>query len=124
MSTCPSISGFEVCRALKDEALTASIPIIFLTASSEVQVQVEALELGAVDYINKTGTNAAILKARVGMHLALFNRRAELERLVQARTAELEQTRTELIKRLARAMEMHESRRSATASCAWATTPS
>ena len=105
----PEISGFEVCRALKDEALTASIPIIFLTASSEVQVQVEALELGAVDYINKTGTNAAILKARVGMHLALFNRRAELERLVQARTAELEQTRTELIKRLARAMEFHES---------------
>src|SRR5688500_6191963 len=105
----PEISGFEVCRALKDEALTASIPIIFLTASSEVQVQVEALELGAVDYINKTGTNAAILKARVGMHLALFNRRAELERLVQARTTELEQTRTELIKRLARAMEFHES---------------
>jgi putative two-component system response regulator len=105
----PQISGFEVCRALKDEALTASIPIIFLTASSEVQVQVEALELGAVDYINKTGTNAAILKARVGMHLALFNRRAELERLVQARTAELEETRTELIKRLARAMEFHES---------------
>jgi putative two-component system response regulator len=105
----PEISGFEVCRALKDEALTASIPIIFLTASSEVQVQVEALELGAVDYINKTGTNAAILKARVGMHLALFNRRAELERLVQARTAELEETRTELIKRLARAMEFHES---------------
>src|SRR5688500_4348499 len=105
----PEISGFEVCRALKDEALTASIPIIFLTASSEVQVQVEALELGAVDYINKTGTNAAILKARVGMHLALFNRRAELERLVQARTAELEQTRTELIKRLARAMQFQES---------------
>ena len=61
----PEISGFEVCRALKDEALTASIPIIFLTASSEAQVQVEALELGAVDYINKTGTNAAVLKARV-----------------------------------------------------------
>lgn len=105
----PEISGFEVCRALKDEALTASIPVIFLTASSEVQVQVEALELGAVDYINKTGTNAAVLKARVGMQLDLVNRRAELERLVQARTAELENTRTELIKRLARAMEFHES---------------
>jgi putative two-component system response regulator len=105
----PDISGFEVCRALKDEALTASIPIIFLTASTEVQVQVEALQLGAVDYINKTGTNAAVLKARVGMHLELVNRQAELERLVQARTAELEQTRTELIKRLARAMEFHES---------------
>jgi putative two-component system response regulator len=62
-----------------------------------------------VDFINKTGTNASVLKARVGNHLALIAQKAELERLVQARTAELEHTRTELIKRLARVMEMHES---------------
>ncbi|HEU5178804.1 MAG TPA: HD domain-containing phosphohydrolase [Burkholderiales bacterium] len=105
----PDVNGFEVCRALKDEALTASIPVIFLTASSETEVQVEALQLGAVDFINKTGTNASVLKARVGVHLEQVNRRAELERLVQARTAELEKTRSELIKRLARVMEMHES---------------
>jgi putative two-component system response regulator len=105
----PDVNGFEVCRALKDEALTASIPIIFLTSSSETAVQIEALQLGAVDFINKTGTNASVLKARVGMHLDQVNRRAELERLVQVRTAELERTRTELIKRLARVMEMHES---------------
>ena len=105
----PDVNGFEVCRALKDEALTASIPVIFLTASSETHVQVEALQLGAVDFINKTGTNASVLKARVGNHLALIAQKAELERLVQARTAELERTRTELIKRLARVMEMHES---------------
>jgi putative two-component system response regulator len=105
----PDVNGFEVCRALKDEALTASIPIIFLTASSETTTQVEALQLGAVDYINKTGTNASVLKARVGNHLAMIAQKAELERLVRARTAELDKTRTELIKRLARVMEMHES---------------
>ena len=105
----PDVNGFEVCRALKDEPLTAAIPVIFLTASSETTTQVEALQLGAVDYINKTGTNASVLKARVGNHLALIAQKAELERLVQARTAELERTRTELIKRLARVMEMHES---------------
>jgi len=105
----PDVNGFEVCRALKDEALTASIPVIFLTASAETTTQVEALQLGAVDFINKTGTNASVLKARVGNHLALIAQKAELERLVQARTAELEHTRTELIKRLARVMEMHES---------------
>ena len=43
------------------------------------------------------------------MHLALANRRAELERLVQERTEQLESTRTELIKRLARVLEVHES---------------
>ena len=105
----PDISGFEVCRALKDEAATASIPIIFLTGRTEAQAQVEALELGAVDYISKTGTNAAVLKLRVGLHLALVNRHAELERLVQERTQQVERTRDELIKRLARAMEFHES---------------
>ena len=105
----PEISGFEVCRALKDEALTASIPVIFLTAATESGAQIEALQLGAVDYINKTGTNASVLKARVGVHLDTVNRRAELERLVATRTVELDKTRTELIKRLARAMEFHES---------------
>jgi putative two-component system response regulator len=105
----PDISGFEVCRALKDEALTASIPIIFLTGKTEAQAQVEGLELGAADYITKAGSNAGILKARVRMHLALVNQRAELERLVQERTEQLERTRAELIKRLARAMEFHES---------------
>ena len=105
----PEISGFEVCRALKDEPTTASIPIIFLTGKTEAQAQVEGLELGAADYITKSGSNAGILKARVRMHLALVNRRAELERLVQERTEQLERTRAELIKRLARAMEFHES---------------
>jgi putative two-component system response regulator len=105
----PDISGFEVCRALKDEALTASIPVIFLTGRTEVHSQVEGLELGAADYITKSGSNAGVLKARVRMHLALVNQRAELERLVQERTEQLEHTRTELIKRLARAMEFHES---------------
>jgi putative two-component system response regulator len=105
----PEISGFEVCRALKDEALTASIPIIFLTGKTEAQAQVEGLELGAADYITKSSSNAGILKARVRMHLALVNRRAELERLVQERTEQLERTSAELINRLARAMEFHES---------------
>jgi putative two-component system response regulator len=104
----PDISGFEVCRALKDEALTTAIPIIFLTGRTEAESQVEAFELGAVDYINKP-INAAVLKTRVRLHLALVNRRAELERIVQERTEQLERTRAELIKRLARAMEFHES---------------
>ena len=104
----PGASGFEVCRALKDEAPTADIPIIFLTGKSEAKAQVEGLELGAVDYITKP-INAAVLKARVRMHLQLAGKRAELERLVKERTEQLDRTRTELIRRLGRAMELHES---------------
>ena len=103
----PDVSGFEVARALKAEPATADIPIIFLTGKSEAQAQVEGFELGAVDYITKP-INARVLKARVRLHVALIDRRHELERLVQERTAQLEKTRTELIRRLGRAMEMHE----------------
>ena len=104
----PDVSGFEVCRALKGEALTADIPVIFLTGKTDAQAQVEGLQLGAVDYVMKP-INAAVLRARVRMHLALKNQRQELERMVAERTAQLEHTRAELIKRLSRAMEFHES---------------
>ena len=105
----PDIDGFEVCRALKDEPATRTIPIIFLTGKTEAQAQVEGLELGAADYLTKSGANAAVLKARVRMHLALADRRHELERLVLERTEQLERTRAEMIKRLARVLEFHES---------------
>jgi putative two-component system response regulator len=104
----PDVNGFEVCQALKAEAATADIPVIFLTGKSEAQAQVEGFQLGAVDYITKP-INAGVLRARVRLHLALADRRIELEQLVNERTAQLEKTRTDLIKRLGRAMEMHES---------------
>lgn len=104
----PEVSGFEVCRALKGEPRTADIPIIFLTGRTESQAQVEGFESGAVDYITKP-INAKVLMARVRLHLALTDQRNELERLVQQRTAQLENTRAELIRRLGRAMQLHES---------------
>ena len=104
----PEVTGLEVCQALKGEPQTASIPVVFLTARNAMQHQVEGLEMGAVDYITKP-FNAFVLRARVRIHIALANRRHELEALVQERTALLDRTRTELIRRLSRAMELHES---------------
>ncbi|HET7198289.1 MAG TPA: HD domain-containing phosphohydrolase [Burkholderiales bacterium] len=104
----PDVSGFEVCQALKGDAATADIPIVFLTGKHEAQAQVEAFTLGAVDYIMKP-INAAVLKARVHMHLTLTDQRHALERLVKERTAEVEHAREEIIKGLGRAMELHES---------------
>ena len=100
-------SGFEVCQVLKSEANTADIPVIFLTGRDDPAAQVEGLELGAVDYITKP-ISAAVLRARVRNHIALANQRVELERLVRQRTAEMENTRLQLIRRLSRAMEFHE----------------
>jgi putative two-component system response regulator len=68
----------------------------------------EGFALGAVDYVTKP-INAAVLKLRVRAHVALANRRAELERLVRERTAKLEIAHLEVIRCLGRALESHES---------------
>ena len=49
----PIIDGFEVCRILKKEQITADIPIIILSAKSQETDKVVGLELGADDYITK-----------------------------------------------------------------------
>jgi DNA-binding response OmpR family regulator len=49
----PKIDGLEVCRQLKDDAETTSIPIIMVTARGEESDIVLGLELGADDYIVK-----------------------------------------------------------------------
>jgi putative two-component system response regulator len=104
----PGASGFEFFQVLKAEHASADIPVIFLTGNTEAKTQVEGLKMGAVDYITKP-INAAVLSVRVRSQMALANRRAELERLVKERTAALESTRLQLIRRLSRAMELHES---------------
>ncbi|MGH8674989.1 MAG: response regulator, partial [Burkholderiales bacterium] len=71
-------SGFEVCRALKEDPATAAIPLVFLSAKTEPTDQLEGFELGAVDYLTKP-INARLLLARVRAHVALANRRHELE---------------------------------------------
>ena len=49
----PEIDGLEVCRRLRSDAATGSLPIIMLTAKSEEIERIVGLELGADDYIAK-----------------------------------------------------------------------
>jgi two-component system phosphate regulon response regulator PhoB len=49
----PGMTGLEVCRALKSDRETASIPIVMLTARSEVKDRIKGLEGGADDYVVK-----------------------------------------------------------------------
>jgi two-component system alkaline phosphatase synthesis response regulator PhoP len=49
----PGMDGLEVCRALRDDNRTASVPIIMLTAKSTESDRVVGLELGADDYVVK-----------------------------------------------------------------------
>ncbi|HSC06423.1 MAG TPA: sigma-54 dependent transcriptional regulator [Steroidobacteraceae bacterium] len=91
----PGLDGFETCKRLKREPATAQIPVIFMTALSELHDKVRAFEAGAADYVSKPFQHEEVL-ARVNVHLTLARLRRELaeansnlEQKVAARTAEL-----------------------------------
>lgn len=88
----PGLTGFEVCRQLKQNKQTRAIPIIFVTALNDEHDEAEGFEAGAVDYIIKP-ISSAIVKARVKTHLSL----------VQA--DELLDSRLQVVQRLGRAAE-------------------
>ncbi|MBU1363966.1 MAG: two-component system response regulator [Gammaproteobacteria bacterium] len=100
----PGMDGYEVCRRLKADIVTREIPVIFVTALTEVQDETRGLELGAVDFLHKP-CHAAIVRLRVQLHIERHNRSHSLERLVQERTRELDETRIEIVRRLGRAAE-------------------
>ncbi len=66
----PGIDGFETCKRIKINPKTQDIPIIFMTALSEVEDKVNGLESGAVDYITKPFQQEEVL-SRVRLHLKL-----------------------------------------------------
>ncbi|MCU0568596.1 MAG: response regulator [Oculatellaceae cyanobacterium Prado106] len=68
----PGIDGFETCRRLQANPVSREIPIIFMTALTDVADKVKGLSLGAVDYITKPFQQEEVL-ARISIHLKLRN---------------------------------------------------
>ncbi|MBC9249527.1 two-component system response regulator [Pseudomonas alcaligenes] len=66
----PEMDGYEVCRLLKVNPATADIPVVFLTAKTEVADEQQGFDLGAVDYITKP-ISPPIVLARVHAQLQL-----------------------------------------------------
>ncbi len=66
----PVMDGYEVCRRLKHDERTASIPVIFLTALGTAPHEIRGLDAGAVDYIAKPFSLSA-MSARVRTHLGI-----------------------------------------------------
>jgi two-component system, cell cycle sensor histidine kinase and response regulator CckA len=85
------MDGLEVCRRLKVGDKSKGVPIIFITAASDVEDRVTGLAAGAVDYISKPFQREELL-ARVRTHLELARLRENLEKQVSDRTAELSST--------------------------------
>lgn len=66
----PEMDGYETCRRLKESSETESIPVIFVTAMSDIRDEFRGFEAGAVDYIVKP-LSAPVVRARVKTHLSL-----------------------------------------------------
>ncbi len=88
----PDLDGFEVCKRLKAQKATASIPVIFLTAKTEAADIIEGFNSGGVDYLTKPFIREELL-ARVNVHLRiqhlvreLEEKNAELQRMTETDT--------------------------------------
>ena len=73
----PEINGFEVCREIKAQEAFQDVPVIFLTARTEVEDVIAGFDAGGVDYITKP-FNMAELLMRVKTHMDLKHARDQL----------------------------------------------
>jgi len=93
----PGMDGYETCRRLKADPKLADIPVIFMTARSDIRDKVQAFEVGGVDYVTKP-FEASELMARVRTHLKLRS----LQRALSESNASLESQvaqQTEVLRR-------------------------
>lgn len=91
----PKTTGFDMCEDLKQIPELADIPVIFITALTDVQEKVRGFALGGADYICKPFQKEEVT-ARVRLQLDLFAKSVKLQRytenledMVQARTRQL-----------------------------------
>ena len=86
----PGMSGYDVCRKLRDNPATAMLPVIMVTALDPAQERVKGIEAGADDFLTKPIHQPEIL-ARVRSLLrikALHDQLAELNRSLEGRVHE------------------------------------
>lgn len=91
----PQMDGFETCRRLKNNPETAAIPVLFLTASSDLKHKLAGFSCGGADYITKPFDAEEVI-ARTRIHLKLRDAQQliqrhnqDLEALLAERTREL-----------------------------------
>ncbi len=107
----PYVSGLDILAEVRADETIAWIPIIILTAITDRDTRVRAVELGATDFLNKpVDTSELVPRVRNVLSVKKYQDQLrhynhDLESAVRQRTAELEHSRRDLIHCLARAAE-------------------
>ena len=85
----PRMSGFEVCDSIRQKYSMDQLPVIYLSAKSQVEDLLNGFATGANDYVAKPVSKDELI-ARVRTHLELRDLNAEMERLVAKRTDQVQ----------------------------------
>lgn len=89
----PEMDGYQCCRALQDNPLTAHVPVIFLSGKTEAEDIVQGLEAGGIDYLTKPFDRKELL-ARIAVQLRhSFREVRDLKYSMLARHVELYMTK-------------------------------
>jgi adenylate cyclase len=86
----PGMSGYEVCRKIRENPATAMLPVVMVTALDPAQERVKGIEAGADDFLSKPIHQPELL-ARVRSLLrvkSLWDQLAELNRTLEQRVTE------------------------------------
>jgi len=100
----PEMNGYEVIKIIKSKRETKDIPVIFLTAKTDGDSELEGLSLGAIDYITKPFSPSLLLK-RIETHLKLANYNKHLQEMVAAKTKSVLELQNAILKAMAELVE-------------------
>jgi len=107
----PNISGYEAIKILKENPQTKDIQVIFVTARTDSEDELEGLSLGAIDYITKPFQPSLLLK-RIEVHLLVEEQRKELkafnenlQEMVKEKTQDIVDLKNALLKTMAEMVE-------------------
>ncbi len=111
----PDMDGFETIKRIKASERLKEIPVVFLTAKTDIEFEVEAFGLGAVDYINKPFATPLLLK-RVELQLSLVAQRQalsdynnNLQEMVAEKTEIIKELQYAIVYTLSELVEMRDS---------------
>lgn len=106
----PEMDGFETCRRLKADPKLKDIPVVFVSALTEIESESTGLSLGAVDYITKP-INVEIARQRIRNLIERENLRKDVvaqRDQLSSRVTELDQSRQALSQQMAFAEALNE----------------
>ncbi|GBU23490.1 response regulator [Fibrobacteria bacterium R8-3-H12] len=100
----PEMNGYEAIKIIKSKRETKDIPVIFLTAKTDGDSELEGLSLGAIDYITKPFSPSLLLK-RIETHLELANYNKHLQKMVADKTKSVLELQNAILKAMAELVE-------------------